>query len=61
MTGVDPYFDEPFYVGFDVGGFELGLDPDTSTDKPGPGGSVACWKVASRPVRQHHRHHREPQ
>src|SRR5690349_11539475 len=23
-----PYFDEPFYVGFSVGGFELGLDPD---------------------------------
>ena len=23
-----PYFDEPFYVGFDVGGFELGLVPD---------------------------------
>ncbi|KAA5542875.1 VOC family protein [Adhaeribacter rhizoryzae] len=23
-----PYFDEPFYVGFNVSGFELGLDPD---------------------------------
>jgi len=45
-TGVDPYFDEPFYVGFNVGGFELGLDPDTSTGKPGPGGSLAYWKVA---------------
>ncbi len=22
-----PYFDEPFYVGFDVGGYELGLHP----------------------------------
>ena len=22
-----PYFEEPFYVGFNVGGFELGLDP----------------------------------
>lgn len=22
---VDPYFDEPFYVGFNVGGYELGL------------------------------------
>ena len=27
MLGRDPYFDEPFYVGFDVGGFELGLWP----------------------------------
>ena len=25
--GIEPYFDEPFYVGFDVGGFELGLLP----------------------------------
>lgn len=24
--GIAPYFDEPFYVGFNVGGFELGLD-----------------------------------
>src|SRR5882672_3751424 len=24
----EPYFDEPFYVGFSVGGFELGLVPD---------------------------------
>ena len=23
-----PYFDEPFYVGFNVGGYELGLVPD---------------------------------
>ncbi len=26
--GVQPYFDESFYVGFNVGGFELGLQPD---------------------------------
>ena len=25
ILGVEPYFDEPAYVGFDVGGFELGL------------------------------------
>ena len=28
ILGIKPYFDEPFYVGFNVGGFELGLDPD---------------------------------
>jgi predicted enzyme related to lactoylglutathione lyase len=28
VLGVGPYFDEPFYVGFNVGGFELALDPD---------------------------------
>ena len=43
--GVNPYFDEPFYVGFNIGGYELGLDPNA---KPvGPGGSVAWWGVAS--------------
>ena len=43
--GVKPYFDEPFYVGFNVGGYELGLDPDTSTVDAGAGGSVAYWGV----------------
>ena len=43
--GVTPYFDEPFYVGFNIGGFELGLDPDTKRLKPGAGGSVAYWGV----------------
>jgi predicted enzyme related to lactoylglutathione lyase len=41
-----PYFDEPFYAGFEVDGQELGLDPDISTLKPGPGGAVAYWKVS---------------
>ena len=45
VFGLVPYFDEPFYVGFDVGGFELGLDPDTTGQAPGPGGSVAYWGV----------------
>jgi len=26
--GVEPYFDEPFYVGFNIAGYELGLLPD---------------------------------
>ena len=43
--GITPYFDEPFYVGFVVGGYELGLDPDVSRQQPGPGGSVAYWGV----------------
>jgi hypothetical protein len=25
-----PYFNEPFYVGFNIGGVELGLQPDTT-------------------------------
>ncbi len=31
LLGFEPYFDEPFYVGFDVGGYELGLHPQTDT------------------------------
>ena len=40
-----PYFDEPFYVGFDVGGFELGLDPDPAASGEGAGGVTAYWGV----------------
>ena len=36
VLGTDPYFDEPFYVGFDVGGYELGLDPDPDAAAAGP-------------------------
>lgn len=32
VLGVAPYFDQPFYVGFNVGGFELGLTPDGGPD-----------------------------
>ena len=39
VIGHAPYFDQPFYVGFNVGGFELGLVPDGT---PGTGGSAAA-------------------
>ena len=42
VLGVEPYFDEPFYVGFSVGGFELGLVPD---GVPGVHGVQAYWGV----------------
>lgn len=35
VLGKQPYFDQPFYVGFNVGGFELGLDPNMSGVKKG--------------------------
>src|SRR5690349_13949526 len=40
-----PYFDEPFYVGFDIKGYELGLQPEDvpTTDKPES--VVAYWGV----------------
>jgi len=37
-----PYFDQPFYVGFSVGGFELGLVPEGT---PSLEGSRALWGV----------------
>jgi predicted enzyme related to lactoylglutathione lyase len=46
LLGYGPYFDEAFYVGFDVGGYELGLNPDTSNIRPGAGGTVLYWGVA---------------
>ncbi len=45
ITGKAPYFDQPFYVGFDINGFELGLDPDVSKIPPGKAGAVAYWRV----------------
>ena len=38
----EPYFDQPFYVGFAVGGFELGLIPD---GRPGVDGPRPLWGV----------------
>ena len=42
VLGVEPYFDEPFYVGFDIGGYELGLDPGADPEE----GPVTYWGVA---------------
>jgi predicted enzyme related to lactoylglutathione lyase len=42
VVGHKPYFDEPFYVGFSVGGFELGLIPDA---EPGMAGAQPLWGV----------------
>lgn len=45
---VEPYFDEPFYVGFNVGGYELGLMPaEPPLHEPGNRGVVAYWGVAN--------------
>jgi lactoylglutathione lyase len=44
--GIAPYFDEPFYVGFNVGGFELGLDPQASTQPGSSHGPLVYWGVA---------------
>ncbi len=44
VLGKQPYFDQPFYVGFNVGGFELGLDPNMTGVKKG-NNVVAYWGV----------------
>lgn len=44
VTGMEPYFDEPFYVGFDINGFELGLDPDMNGIEQG-NHHIAYWHV----------------
>jgi predicted enzyme related to lactoylglutathione lyase len=44
--GVKPYFDEPFYVGFNVAGYELGLVPsEAPMHEPGNRGVIAYWGV----------------
>jgi catechol 2,3-dioxygenase-like lactoylglutathione lyase family enzyme len=40
FLGFGPYFDQPFYVGFNVGGYELGLLPDATQSTVG-----AYWGV----------------
>ena len=32
LLGIEPYFDQPFYVGYEVVGYELGLLPDGNQD-----------------------------
>jgi catechol 2,3-dioxygenase-like lactoylglutathione lyase family enzyme len=42
LLGAKPYFDQPYYVGFSVEGFELGLDPNADP----AAGAVTYWGVA---------------
>ncbi|MGI9036074.1 MAG: VOC family protein [Pyrinomonadaceae bacterium] len=51
VLGFAPYFDESFYVGFDVGGFELGLMPSDETIVRG-NNAVAFWGVEDIKVAQ---------
>ncbi|HUL45186.1 MAG TPA: VOC family protein [Bacteroidota bacterium] len=44
ILGFPPYFDQPFYVGFNVGGYELGLDPNMKGVVEGSN-VVAYWGV----------------
>ena len=41
----EPYFDEPFYVGFRIGGYELGLQPITGENNIIGNSVVTYWGV----------------
>lgn len=55
--GVAPYFDEPFYVGFEIGGYELGLHPYESGVQVG-NNAVAYWGVPDIEAAMRHMHAR---
>ena len=40
-----PYFDQPFYVGYNVGGYELGLVSDSLNPDTDDSRSVTYWGV----------------
>jgi lactoylglutathione lyase len=42
--GAKPYFDEPFYVGFNIGGYELGLQPEEKIEAKGES-VLSYWGV----------------
>lgn len=41
-----PYFDEPFYVGFTIAGYELGLQPEENPVVQKPETVLTYWGVA---------------
>ena len=41
----EPYFDEPFYVGFNIAGYELGLQPEENPTTDKPESVVSYWGV----------------
>jgi lactoylglutathione lyase len=46
VFGVEPYFDQPeFYVGYNIGGYELGLTPEPKAGSKREAAGVAYWGV----------------
>jgi len=45
ILGFPPYFDEPFYVGYNVGGYDLGLVPEPQAETKRAAAGVAYWGV----------------
>jgi catechol 2,3-dioxygenase-like lactoylglutathione lyase family enzyme len=48
--GVQPYFDQPFYVGFNPGGYELGLNPNADPSA----GPRTYWGVRNIAAAEEH-------
>ena len=47
ILGFPAYFDEPFYVGFNVAGYELGLQPTEGEEIVRASKAAAYWGVES--------------
>jgi predicted enzyme related to lactoylglutathione lyase len=47
LLGQEPYFNEPFYVGFNVGGYELGIFP---REEPDNTEALTYWGVPNAEV-----------
>ena len=56
LLGVEPYFDEPFYVGYEVGGYELGLLPNGDPAN----GALTYWASTTLPRQSRPRSPRVP-
>ena len=41
----EPYFNEPFYVGFEIGGYELGLQPEETAAASKAESVLTYWGV----------------
>jgi predicted enzyme related to lactoylglutathione lyase len=50
VLGVQPYFDQPFYVGFNVGGYELGILPAKDAAAKRARAGAAYWGVEDAPA-----------
>jgi len=45
-----PYFDEPFYVGFNIGGYELGLLPEENPTTDKTASVLSYWGGGKHPA-----------
>lgn len=45
MFETEPYFNEPFYVGYNIAGYELGLQPEEQPTTNKPDSVLTYWGV----------------